>query len=764
MATSKTFTVKFDGDTKGLVGSFKDIQRQAGIVGKGVQGAANVMSTALSAVKFYAVARGLQSMVLGASGLQESMSKTNAVFGANAKEIQAWSKTTSKSFGVSQRAALEAAGTYGNLFQAFGVNAGQAQTMSKRLVELAADMASFNNVPIDDALTALRSGLSGETEPLKRFGVALNDARLKQEAMNLGLYKGKGNLDIAAKAQAAYALILKDTALQQGDVARTAGGFANQMKFLKSGLTDVANNIGMVLLPVITGMVKYINETVLPAFSRIQEAISLKGADAGFKQLKIELGTFLNELTGIAKMVKELIFLFIGIKIATPIVNGLRLAWKAVATEIGLTATAAQIAKGVMQRALVATGWGALVVGIGLVIDKLMQTALTADATNASLQKAFSGKNIEMVNGMNMAIAGTSKALEDAYINSEALKASRADEKLLNINKSTLKLGGSSTTTTTAIKGLTDAIAGASGVDKAAEASRKAIEKFKESLTDAKSKLSDAQNAFTEFSKSVSGSITSVINFGDAANQETGTFLENLVKQAAKASDFGTKVQKLLSMGLSESAISQVLAAGADAGIKIADEIIAGGATIVNQVNTLVSATQSLADAVGKQGADLFYSAGVAQGQALVQGVVDAIKAAGFTIEGTMADTIAAPVKAATTVAAATVKSTTTTKKTSAPAKTSAPSKLTAIQQKALSAMGIRKMATGGIVNQPTLAIVGEKGPEAVVPLSQMGRGGNNINITVNAGMGADGTLIGREIIDAIKRYERASGPVFMGA
>jgi hypothetical protein len=72
-------------------------------------------------------------------------------------------------------------------------------------------MASFNNADPSETLDALRAGLAGETEPLRRFGVSLSDARLKQEAMNMGIYKGKGPLTPTRKAQATYALILKDT-------------------------------------------------------------------------------------------------------------------------------------------------------------------------------------------------------------------------------------------------------------------------------------------------------------------------------------------------------------------------------------------------------------------------------------------------------------------------------------------------------------------------------------------------------------------------
>jgi hypothetical protein len=78
---------------------------------------------------------------------------------------------------------------------------------------------------------------------------------------------------------------------------------------------------------------------------------------------------------------------------------------------------------------------------------------------------------------------------------------------------------------------------------------------------------------------------------------------------------------------------------------------------------------------------------------------------------------------------------------------------------------GVPALAEGGIVNKPTLALIGEAGPEAVVPLSKMnGSKGNTYNVTVNAGIGTNGAQVGREIVDAIKKFERATGPVFASA
>jgi hypothetical protein len=210
-----------------------------------------------------AVAAASFKLVQQASNLEESQSKVNTVFGNSAFIIDNFAKTSAASFGITKQAALEASGTFGNLIQAFGIGEGQAANMSITLVQLAADLSSFNNTPIEEAIIALRSGLSGEAEPLKRFGVAINDTRLKQEAFNMGLYDGKGALDITAKTQAAYALILKDTNLAQGDFSRTSEGFANQMRILQASLSDAATEVGLVLLPYFKEFVNFINDNIL---------------------------------------------------------------------------------------------------------------------------------------------------------------------------------------------------------------------------------------------------------------------------------------------------------------------------------------------------------------------------------------------------------------------------------------------------------------------------------------------------------------------
>lgn len=133
------------------------------------------------------------SGVKAASDLAESSSKVGVVFEGNADRVKAFASTAAEQLGMSEQAALEAAGTFGNLFRALGVGTEPAAEMSTNLVQLAADLASFNNVNPEDALIALRAGLLGEAEPLRKFGVSLSQARIESEALSSGLVKGTGD-------------------------------------------------------------------------------------------------------------------------------------------------------------------------------------------------------------------------------------------------------------------------------------------------------------------------------------------------------------------------------------------------------------------------------------------------------------------------------------------------------------------------------------------------------------------------------------------
>jgi phage-related protein len=186
-----------------------------------------------------------------ASDLNESINKNQVLFGDYSNQIVDFSKTSARNLGISQNAALEATGIFGNLFRALDIGQKPATDMSTSLVTLAADLASFNNASPEEALQALRSGLVGETEPLRKFGVNINDAAIKAQAAKLGLQGVNGELTAGQKAQAVYALMMEQTKLAQGDFARTSDGLANAQRILKAEFQDISTRIGSVLLPIV---------------------------------------------------------------------------------------------------------------------------------------------------------------------------------------------------------------------------------------------------------------------------------------------------------------------------------------------------------------------------------------------------------------------------------------------------------------------------------------------------------------------------------
>lgn len=206
----------------------------------------NIVGAALIA----GIVVGAKKSIDAASDLNESVNKANVVFGKSAPTIQAWGKTAATSLGLSNQAALEAAGSIGSMLVPMGLSRTKAAGMSQQMVELAADMASFNNEDPTDMLDRIRAGLSGESEPLKKFGTVLSESRVQQFAWKNGIAEGGEVLTDQQKIMARYGLLLEDTKDQQGDFARTSDGLANSQRIAKAQVEDTAAAFGKQLIPI----------------------------------------------------------------------------------------------------------------------------------------------------------------------------------------------------------------------------------------------------------------------------------------------------------------------------------------------------------------------------------------------------------------------------------------------------------------------------------------------------------------------------------
>lgn len=276
----------FNQGVKGFMGSVDRMTDKsvsgAGAISRAFAGMGKagllVAASAVAAVGAAAVgaAAYLRSAIGPASDLAETISKVGIVFGSEGTAVLKWSENSAKAMGMTRNDALAAAGTYGNLFRAMGMTETASSDMSMELIELASDLASFNNMDPKEVLEKLRAGLTGESEPLKTLGVNINETIIKEEALTAGIWDGTGALTAAQKATASYRLIMRQTSLAQGDFARTSGGLANQQRILAATMANLKAKIGTALLPAITGITAKISEMAnSPAFGQFIDKIGV---------------------------------------------------------------------------------------------------------------------------------------------------------------------------------------------------------------------------------------------------------------------------------------------------------------------------------------------------------------------------------------------------------------------------------------------------------------------------------------------------------
>lgn len=256
---SKRLEVVIAGDSRSLERAFGRASQSGSRFGDRLGRVAKASALALAGAGVGAVGLGAK-MVQLAGDAGEVESKFRVVFGREmpkmTKELDRFSDAT----GASRYQLRQQTADMGALLAPILGNVKAAGEMSVGFTKLATDLSSFNNVPVEETLIAIRAGLVGEAEPLRRFGVLINEAAVKAEAYRLGLAKVGAELSEQQKVQARASLIMKQTTLAQGDATRTADSFTNQLRRLKNQVSDTATDIGMKLVPHVTTALEKLNE------------------------------------------------------------------------------------------------------------------------------------------------------------------------------------------------------------------------------------------------------------------------------------------------------------------------------------------------------------------------------------------------------------------------------------------------------------------------------------------------------------------------
>ena len=301
------------------------------------------------------------------------------------------------------------------------------------------------------------------------------------------------------------------------------------------------------------------------------------------------------------------------------------------------------------------------------------------------------------------------------------------------------------------------------------EKAQKKIEKFKNAFTEFADRLKkareDIERDYTAMAQTVSNAVMGILDFSAAAPEMSDegervgkSFIEKLQEQSEKAVEFAARIRSLIVAGLSPEALQMVLSAGVDAGTRIADELIGGGQTAIDETNRLVNATKAAANEIGTEAAESFFGTGLTLARQTEEAFAKRFGPGGpgYNKLNRLMNHIAKSMERTTVI--------------------------TVVTRHVSEGIPGRRM--GGPVAAGSPYIVGEAGPELFVPTmtgrilpnhnlsdSVTGRRGipmggaqSVINLTVNAGIGTDGAEVGRVIVDSIKQYERRNGKVYVAA
>ena len=194
-------------------------------------------------------ARVTSTFIRAASDAQENLSKFKTVFGDASTEALDFATTLADSFQRSESEIIALMSSLQDTFVPLGFSRDAARQLSQALAQLSFDVGSFNNVASPEVAQAFTSAIVGNHEAVRRFGIVLTEAQLKQTALQLGIIKTERELNAQEKVLARTAVIFQSTSNAQGDLIRTQDEFANRARAVQSEIHDLREEIGAFLIP-----------------------------------------------------------------------------------------------------------------------------------------------------------------------------------------------------------------------------------------------------------------------------------------------------------------------------------------------------------------------------------------------------------------------------------------------------------------------------------------------------------------------------------
>lgn len=260
------------------------------------------LNVAAVAITFRKIGHFIAQAVTESNKYQEDLNLFTVALGQYADEAKEYAEYVSDIMGIDPAQWLRNQGIFNTLLTGFGDTAERAQLMSQNLTQLGYDLSSYANIPIEEAMLKLQSGISGELEPLRRLGYDLSQAKLQQTALNLGIKESVANMTQAEKAELRYYAIMTQVTTAQGDMARTLEAPANQLRILQAQLTQAARAIGNIFIPALNAILPY----AIAVVQVIREIANALANLAGFKLTEMDYSGVNNAAVGAGSLADNL--------------------------------------------------------------------------------------------------------------------------------------------------------------------------------------------------------------------------------------------------------------------------------------------------------------------------------------------------------------------------------------------------------------------------------------------------------------------------
>nr|DAO52091.1 MAG TPA: minor tail protein [Caudoviricetes sp.] len=213
----------------------------------------------------------------------ENMNLFSVAMGKYADDAYNYAEKVSQALGINMSDWARFQGVFMQLGTGFGIATDKAYSMSRGLTELTYDISSFFNLPIEEAYNKVASGITGELEPLRRLGYALDEATLQQVAYRNGINMSMQSMTQAEKAQIRYIAMVEQSGNVIGDMARTLVSPANAIRILRAQISSLAQTFGM-LVSVVAAKVIPILQAIVIVVTKVINAISILLTGKGLKQ------------------------------------------------------------------------------------------------------------------------------------------------------------------------------------------------------------------------------------------------------------------------------------------------------------------------------------------------------------------------------------------------------------------------------------------------------------------------------------------------